>query len=96
MPLTDQQREHLLAALSSRGWQWRDGFIYAPHGTMWLCGSEPWGGDLHDFHERMSSRLQTNEQSEEVYEDKNDHQNLVGDTRGLVEVLAEMLSTQCL
>ena len=63
MPLADQQRIHLLAALESRGWQWRDEFLYAPESTMWLLGSLPWEGDLHEFHERMSGRLRRNEQA---------------------------------
>ena len=95
MPLTERQRTHLLAALMSRDWQWHDGFIYAPHATMWLLGSQPWDGDLNDFFERMSGRLQRNEQAGWIYEHESEHQNLVADTRSLVDVLASMLSTDC-
>lgn len=91
MPLTESQIRHLLTALESRGWQWHDGFIYAPHETMWLLGEEPWPNDLAEFHERMSARLQRNKQAGWVYDDKRDHQNLVDDTQSLVDVLSEMI-----
>jgi putative SOS response-associated peptidase YedK len=91
--LSDQQREALFAALLSRGWHWRDGSIYAPHGTMWLLGTQPWRGDLRDFHARMTGRLRRNQMARWMYERESDHQNLVSDTRSLVQVLADLLST---
>ena len=92
MRLTPYEREQLFAALEGRGWAWREGFIYAPHGTMWLSGSHPWEGDLREFLERMTGRLQRNVQAEWMYEDEAEHRKLVADTRGLVDTLAEMLS----
>jgi len=92
VPLTEPQRKELLAGLEARGWTWRDGFIYAPHATMWLSGSLPWVGDLPEFHERMSGRLQRNMQAGGMYEEEADHQNLVADTKGLVDTLTDMLS----
>jgi hypothetical protein len=89
--LTALQREQLFAGLEARGWAWREGFIHAPHGTMWLSGSHPWDGDLRAFLERMAGRHQRNMQAG-WYEDEADHRNLVADTRGLVDTLAEMLS----
>jgi hypothetical protein len=78
--------------LEARGWAWHEGFIYAPHGTMWLSGSQPWDGDLREFHERMAGRLHRNTQAGWAYEDEADHRRLVGDARGLVDTLADMLS----
>jgi hypothetical protein len=91
MRLTERQRERLFASLEARGWVWREGFIYAPNGTMWLSGSQPWDGDLREFHERMTGRLHRNIQARWMYEDEANHRNLVADTRGLVDALAEML-----
>jgi hypothetical protein len=90
--LTAPQREQLFAGLETRGWSWHEGYIYAPHRTMWLSGSQPWERDLQEFHERMVGRLHRNERSKWMYENDADHQRLVTDTRGLVETLAEMLS----
>ena len=92
MRLTEQQMEKLFAGLAIRGWVWREGFIYAPHGTMWLSGSQPWAGDLREFHERMAGRLDRNKQAAWMYEDEGDHRGLVADTGGLVDTLVDMLS----
>jgi hypothetical protein len=90
--LTEHQKEQLFAGLEARGWSLREGFVYAPHGTMWLSHSQPWSADLRDFHERMAGRLQRNMQAGGMYEDPAEHQRLVADTRGLVEALAELLA----
>src|SRR5262249_29012471 len=90
--LTELQREQLFAGLEARVWAWHAGFIYAPHGTMWLSGLQPWDGDLREFHERMAGRLQRNTQAGWTYQDEADHRRLVADTRGLVDTLAETLS----
>jgi hypothetical protein len=92
VPLTELQKEQMFAGLADRRWVWREGFIYAPHGTMWLSGSRPWEGDLREFHERMVGRLQRNMQAGWMYEDAADHRRLVEDTGGLVDTLADMLS----
>jgi len=34
MPLTESQRADLFAALESRGWSWKEGFIYASHRSL--------------------------------------------------------------
>jgi len=59
---------------------------------MWLFGSQPWDGDLRDFHERMVGRLHRNMQAGWMYEDRTDHERLVADTQGLVDTLADLLS----
>jgi hypothetical protein len=59
---------------------------------MWLSRSQPWSGDLGDFHERMVGRLQRNLEAGGLYEDPADHQRMVADTRGLVEALAKLLT----
>ena len=92
MPLTELQRNELLSGLEARGWTWQDGFIYAPHATMWLAGSHPWYGDLPEFHERMTGRLERNIQARSIYDEEVDHRNLVADTKSLVDMLADMLS----
>ena len=92
LALTELQKEHLFTALAARGWVWREGFIYAPNGTMWLSGSHPWEGDLREFHERMTGRLHRNIEVGPMYENVAEHQGLVADTRGLVDTLAAMLS----
>lgn len=92
MPLTESQCADLFAALESRGWSWHEGFIYAPHRSIWLLGSDPWSGDLSDFHERMWGRLQRIEGFLSEYDDPQNHRKTVEDTRSLVDVLATMCS----
>jgi hypothetical protein len=92
MPLSELEKAELFSGLKIRGWTWREAFIYAPHGTMWLLGSEPWVGDLSEFYERMLGRLERNNQVGWMHEDMADHRDLVADTKSLVETLAEMLS----
>ena len=92
MPLSELQKAELFSGLEARGWTWREAFIYAPHGTMWLSQSVPWDGDLSEFHERMSGRLERNLEAGQMYENAADHRALVADTNGLVDVLTAMLS----
>ncbi|WP_386069947.1 hypothetical protein ACFJIW_06060 [Tahibacter sp. UC22_41] len=92
MPLTESQRADLFAALESRGWSWKEGFIYAPHRSLWLLGSSPWTGDLPDFHERMRDRLQRIEWLSPEYDDPHYHRKVMDDTASLVDVLARMLA----
>ena len=92
MPLTESERADLFESLEARGWFWRDDTIYAPNSSMWLLGQTPWVGDLVDFHERMCGRLQRNENHGWLCENAQDHDDLVMDTRSLVEVLTRMLS----
>jgi hypothetical protein len=91
VPLSESQRSILFSELLARGWHWRGNFIYATNATMWLLGSEPWVGSLQEFHERMCGRLQRNKQLGWAYAEVIEHQNLVKDTQGLVEALANML-----
>jgi hypothetical protein len=37
------------------GWTWRDGFRYAPNGSIWF-GPDPIDADLHEFRDRMRRR----------------------------------------
>jgi putative SOS response-associated peptidase YedK len=60
---------------------------------MYLLRSQLWVGDLAEFHERMCGRLHRNEQAGWMYEQASKHQNLVADTRSLVEALADLLAT---
>ena len=80
----------LFAALESHGWQWRDDFIYPPYSSMRLHRSQPWTGDLCNFHERMCGRLLRSEQADWAYPRASDHEYLVADTRGLVDALPEL------
>ena len=92
MSLSNLEQTRLFIALEDRDWLWNGGFLYAPHKTMWLLGSEPWAGDLHDFHERMVGRLQRNKNVRWTYQDENDYRNVVADTQSLVEVLTDLLA----
>ena len=82
----------LLSALEARGWQLRDGSVYAPGETIWLLSADPWTGDLKEFHERMCERLARIEAHRWMYQTDGEHQPVVADTRSLVEVLAFMLA----
>lgn len=92
MPLTESQCIDLFAALESRGWSWNEGFIYAPHRSLWLPGSSPWTGALPDFHERMQARLQCIKWLSPEYDDPHCHRTVMDDTASLVDVLARMLA----
>jgi hypothetical protein len=92
MALTETEKKQLFAGLEARAWTWREGYIYAPHESMWLSGEQPWQWDLREFHERMTGRLERNMQSREIYDHEAEHRNLVSDTQGLVDTLADMLS----
>jgi hypothetical protein len=80
-------------ALVNAGWEWRDGALYAPRGTMWLDGKEPWGGDIRSLHERMTgrvARLKNNLVGLSGTE-ATDLQRAVLDVEGLVSVLEGLL-----
>lgn len=57
MSLSADEKRRLFAELEARGWARKEGFISAPHGSIWLEEDEPWKGDVHDFLDRMTSRL---------------------------------------
>ncbi|HWU51179.1 MAG TPA: hypothetical protein VN153_00060 [Tahibacter sp.] len=92
MPVADAQRAYLFAALESRGWSWSEGFIYAPHRSLWLPHSFPRTGDLSDFHERVQGRLQRIEWLSPEYDDPLCHRKVMDDTASLIDVLAAMLA----
>lgn len=92
MPLSDEQRTKLLSALEAHGWRSREAFTCAPSATIWLYTSEPWIGDLQEFHERMSTRVARLEAAREMYSNDDEHEQVVGDTRSLVDVLDGLLA----
>ena len=64
--------------------------MYAPYETMWLLISEPWIGDLQNFHHRMVGRLQR-AKNLRAYRSESDQQKGVNDMTGLIQVLHTML-----
>lgn len=94
MPLSEAQRRLLFDALEKIGWHRRDDFIYAPHETMWLMISQPWTGDLQDFHDRMVGRLNRVSRVASVHHSDGEHQKGVNDVAGLVQVLRSMISDE--
>jgi hypothetical protein len=86
MPLTESQRNRLFEELDKIGWRKRDNFLYAPNETVWLLVSEPWSGDLLDFHERMIGRL-------ERIKNNGGRNNADDDVTGLIQVLKAMLDS---
>jgi hypothetical protein len=75
----------LLEALSGAGWATREGWIYAPKGTMWLRCSQPWHEDLSSFRERMVGRL-GRLRRQDGFDDG------VADTQSLVDILERIAS----
>ena len=67
--------------------------MYAPYETMWLLISEPWIGDLQDFHDRMVHRLQC-VKNLRAYRSEGDQQKGVDDMTGLIQVLRAMISDE--
>ena len=57
---------------------------------MWLLISEPWIGDLQNFHHRMVGRLQR-AKNLRAYRSESDQQKGVNDMTGLIQVLYTML-----
>lgn len=94
MPLSDSQCSQLFNGLETIGWSREGDFIYSPNKQMWLLISCPWMEDLHDFHERTSARLARISLTPNFYKDKvgDQHQKIMDDTAGLVQVLSEMIS----
>ena len=91
MTLIETQCSRLFADLEKVGWHRRNGFLYAPYGTMWLLISEPWIGDLQNFHHRMLGRLQ-GVKNLRAYRSESDHQKGVKDMTGLIQELQTMIS----
>lgn len=83
MVLSAEERDTLLGALEQNGWSWDGDFIYASHKTMWLLGSDPWQGDITDFYERMSARVERLIGQKAYYTDPLQHQRVVEDTQSL-------------
>ena len=52
------EKNRLFGELGNAGWTWRDGALYAPNGTMWLDGKDPWTEDLRSFRDRMIGRVE--------------------------------------
>ena len=94
MVLIAEDRDSLLRALERKGWLWDGDFLLAPHKTMWLLGANPWQGDISDFHERMSARVERLAQQKAHYDDPLQHQQVVEDTQSLVGTLRELLNAR--
>jgi hypothetical protein len=94
MPLIKEERDSLLRGLERKGWLWDGDFIYAPHRTMWLLGAHPWQGDVSDFHERMSARVDRLAEQKAHFDAPIQHQHAVEDTQSLVEMLTERLNAR--
>ena len=93
MTLIETQCSRLFADLEKVGWHRRNGFLYAPYETMWLLISEPWIGDLQNFHHRMAGRLQR-AKNLRAYRSESDQQKGVNDMTGLIQVLHTMISDE--
>ena len=89
--LDAKTRDCLCRKLLSNGWFWEGDFIYAPNRMLWLYGSDPWHGDLLDFHETFSARVQRIIRMKVHHPDPKQHQQVVDDNQSLVSTLQEML-----
>ena|SRR5215212_5097986 len=94
MALTAEEREAILKSLESKGWFWEGDCIYAPHKSMWLLGADLWQGDMSDFLERMSARVERISRHKSHYDDPLQHQRIVEDTKSLVDTLKELLNAR--
>jgi hypothetical protein len=89
----ETQCSRLFADLEKAGWHRRSGFLYAPYETMWLLISEPWTGDIQDFHDRMVGRLRL-VKNLRAYRSESDQQKGVNDMTDLIQVLHTMISDE--
>lgn len=96
MALSHEQREALLDNLEARGWFYRENFIYAPNQTMWLLATEPWQGDLAEFHERMVGRKQRVIKNAGFHDNQEQHKNVVDDTASLIAAIENILQEEAL
>jgi len=94
MALTAEERDAILKPLERKGWFWEGDFIYAPHRSMWLLGADLWQGDMSDFLERMSARVERISRHESHYDDPLQHQRIIEDTESLVDTLKELLNAR--
>lgn len=86
------EKQRLFEALERVRWIWRDGALYAPNGTMWLDGDDPWSEDLRSFRDRMVGRVnRIRGNLDESSEHAEDAQRAVADAAGLLEVLDMIL-----
>ncbi|MDB4946734.1 MAG: hypothetical protein JWP97_6268 [Labilithrix sp.] len=86
------EKKDLFEALERAQWTWREGALYAPNGTMWLDGEDPWNGDLRSFRDRMigrANRIRQNVQASLEHAD--DVERSLVDAAGLMEVLDMLL-----
>ncbi|HRG97682.1 MAG TPA: hypothetical protein PLR99_15610 [Polyangiaceae bacterium] len=86
------EKKDLFEALERAQWTWREGALYAPNGTMWLDGEDPWNEDLRSFRDRMigrADRIRQNVQGSLEHSD--DVERSLVDAAGLVEVLDMLL-----
>jgi len=86
--MDEVEKKRLFEALERTRWTWRDGALYAPNGTMWLDGGDPWDGDLRSLRERMVGRVERIRRNLSASSDHaDDLQRALVDAAGLVEVL---------
>ena len=93
MTRIETQCSRLFTELEKAGWHRRSGFLYAPYETMWLLISEPWTGDIRDFHDRMVARLR-GINNLRACRSESDWQKGVNDMTGLIQVLHTMISSE--
>ena len=91
MTITKIQCSRLFDDLEKVGWHRRDGFLYAPHETMWLRIAEPWTGDLQSFHDSMVRRLK-GYHNLKAHQSESENKNGVDDVTSLIQVLHRMIS----
>jgi len=88
--LTSEECLILFSELESMGWYWKENFIYAPSGSMWLRRDKPWHEGLRDFHDRMLGRCERMKRCLGDPKFENAHVALE-ETQDLVKVLAALI-----
>jgi hypothetical protein len=92
MKLSTEERAILISKLRQKGWLQEGDLIVAPSSTIWFNCETPWQGDLSDFHERMTGRLQRIKNNADLHDDPTDYEKSFSDTKGLVVTLDEMVN----
>jgi hypothetical protein len=62
MPFTKPQKAQFITLLQAKGWQLRDGTIYAPSGGLWFSDEHfDWSPpQMHEIFTRRAARLRAN------------------------------------
>jgi hypothetical protein len=91
MTKLDERRRALETSLTSRGWVWENGTLYAQHRTIWFSELDRWIKEIPDLYETMIRRRARIIGLKQYYSNPQQHENVVHDLDQLIEAISEWL-----